>query len=87
MPDNPYLTSTAGKERNRAAAERLVRAAAGDGARLVVLPEMFNVLGDPAVLRGGAEPLDGPTLRWGRDLAGSRLPPRAEARYIAPESR
>jgi predicted amidohydrolase len=63
------LTSTADKARNLEAAGRLVRAAAGDGARLVVLPEMFNVLGDPAVLRGGAEPLDGPTVAWARDLA------------------
>jgi predicted amidohydrolase len=63
------LTSDADKGRNRAAAERLVRAAAADGARLAVLPEMFNVLGDPAVLRDGAEPLDGPTLRWAADLA------------------
>jgi predicted amidohydrolase len=68
------LTSTADKARNREAAERLVRAAAADGAALVVLPEMFNVLGDPAVLRGGAEPLDGPTIAWARDLAaGLRL--------------
>src|SRR5271166_5356892 len=68
------LTSTSDKARNRAAAERLVHAAAADGARLVVLPEMFSVLGEPAVLRGGAEPLDGPTLRWAADLArGHRL--------------
>jgi predicted amidohydrolase len=65
------LTSTADKARNLEAAGRLVAAAAGNGARLVVLPEMFNVLGDPAVLAAGAEPLDGPTLRWTRDLARS----------------
>ncbi len=63
------LTSNADKGRNLHAAEGLVRAAAADGARLVVLPEMFNVLGDPQVLQAGAEPLDGPTIRWARDLA------------------
>jgi predicted amidohydrolase len=63
------LTSTADKARNRAAAERLVRAAAAGGAGLVVLPEMFNALGEPDVLRAAAEPLDGPTLRWARGLA------------------
>ena len=39
------LNSTADTERNLATAERLTRAAAGDGAQLVVLPEKFNVLG------------------------------------------
>jgi predicted amidohydrolase len=63
------LTSTADKSRNLEAAERFVRAAAADGARLIVLPEMFNVLGDPEVLRAGAETLDGPTLRWAKELA------------------
>jgi predicted amidohydrolase len=63
------LTSTADKGRNCAAAVQLIRAAAGDGASLAVLPEMFNVLGEPAVLRDGAEPLDGPTLRWAAGLA------------------
>jgi predicted amidohydrolase len=32
---------------------------------------MFNVLGGAAVLAAGAEPLDGPTLTWARDLAAS----------------
>lgn len=64
------LTSTAAKARNLGAAAALVRAAAADGARLVVLPEMFNVLGEPAVLRDGAEPLDGPTRHWAAELAG-----------------
>jgi predicted amidohydrolase len=63
------LTSTAEKARNLQAAERLLRAAAADGAGLVVLPEMFNVLGEPAVLKGAAEPLEGPTLRWARGLS------------------
>jgi predicted amidohydrolase len=63
------LTSTADRSRNLTAAERFIQAAATDGARLIVLPEMFNVLGDPDVLHAGAEPLDGPTLGWARELA------------------
>jgi predicted amidohydrolase len=63
------LTSTADKARNLEAAERFVRAAAADGARLIVLPEMFNVLGDAEVLRAGAEALDGPTLSQAKELA------------------
>jgi predicted amidohydrolase len=66
------LNSTADKDRNRATAERLVHAAAVDGAELVVLPEKWSILGDPDALRAGAEPLDGPTLAaaagWAREL-------------------
>ena len=42
------LNSTADKARNLEAAERLVRAAAADGAELVALPEKWNLLGDSA---------------------------------------
>lgn len=63
------LTSTADKGRNLEVAGRLVDRAAADGARLVVLPEMFNCLGPPDVLQRGAEALDGPTLTWARDRA------------------
>jgi predicted amidohydrolase len=63
------LTSTADKQANLDLAEQLVRRAAADGAQLIVLPEMFNVLGDPDVLRSGAESLDGPTLTQMRGLA------------------
>lgn len=63
------LTSTADKSRNLDAAEKHIRAAATDGARLIVLPEMFNVLGDPQVLQNGAESLDGPTLHWAKQSA------------------
>jgi predicted amidohydrolase len=63
------LNSTEDKVRNLEVAERLTRAAAADGARLVVLPEKFNVLGTDADLRAGAEPLDGSTIGWARDLA------------------
>jgi predicted amidohydrolase len=63
------LNSNEDKERNLGIAERLVREAAADGAELVVLPEKFNVLGSTEQLAAGAEPLDGPTLRWAASLA------------------
>jgi deaminated glutathione amidase len=66
------LNSTADKARNLATAERLVRAAAADGATLVALPEKWNLLAGGAELLAGAEPLDGPSLEaardWARDL-------------------
>jgi deaminated glutathione amidase len=46
-----------------------VRRAAADGARLVVLPEKWSVLGHGADLRAGAEPLEGPAVTWARDAA------------------
>ena len=63
------LNSTDDKDRNLATADRLTRAAAGDGARLVVLPEKFNLLGEGHHLRDGAEPLDGPAISWARETA------------------
>jgi deaminated glutathione amidase len=66
------LNSTGDKARNLATAERLVRAAAADGAELVALPEKWNLLAGGEELLAGAEPLDGPTLSaargWARDL-------------------
>ena len=63
------LNSTAEKDRNLAAAERLVRAAAADGAELVALPEKWNLLAGGEDLLAGAEPLDGPSLGAARDWA------------------
>lgn len=63
------LNSTADKATNMREAERLVRAAAADGARLIVLPEKWTVLGSDADLRAGAEPLEGPAIAWARAIA------------------
>jgi deaminated glutathione amidase len=63
------LNSTAEKTANIAAADRLVRAAAADGARLIVLPEKWTVLGRDDDLLAGAEGLDGPAIAWARATA------------------
>jgi deaminated glutathione amidase len=58
------LTSTADRDRNLEAADRITRAAAQAGATLVVLPEKWAVLGSPEQTAAGAEPIDGPALTW-----------------------
>jgi deaminated glutathione amidase len=63
------LESTPEKERNLEAAERLVRAAAADGARLVVLPERLDIRGATGDYLAGAEPLDGRAVSWALRLA------------------
>jgi deaminated glutathione amidase len=63
------LESTPDKEHNLEAADRLVRAAAADGARLVVLPERLDIRGATADYLAGAEPLDGRAVSWARGLA------------------
>jgi deaminated glutathione amidase len=64
------LNSTEDKDRNLEAADRLTRAAAADGAELVVLPEKFNVLGTHDHYRQGAEPIEGGrTIGWARETA------------------
>jgi predicted amidohydrolase len=66
------LNSNGDKARNLAAAERLVRAAAADGAELVALPEKWNLLASGEEMTAGAEALDGPSLAaarsWAREL-------------------
>ena len=66
------LNSTDEYDRNLEVAERLVRAAAADGAELIVLPEKWTVLGAPEAIVSAAEPLDGPALTaaagWAREL-------------------
>jgi len=63
------LNSTADTAANLAAADRLTRAAAADGARLIVLPEKWTVIGSDEQLRAGAETLDGPAISWARATA------------------
>ncbi|HEY3758303.1 MAG TPA: carbon-nitrogen hydrolase family protein [Solirubrobacteraceae bacterium] len=63
------LNSTADTAANMATADRLTRAAAADGARLIVLPEKWTALGRDEDLRAGAQTLDGPAITWARELA------------------
>jgi len=66
------LNSTPDLDRNLERADRFTRAAAADGARLVVLPEKWNALGRGEALRAGAQPIDGPAISWAR-LAAREL--------------
>jgi predicted amidohydrolase len=63
------LNSTEDTERNLATADRLVREAAALGAKLVVLPEKWSVLGTGDQLAAGAEALDGRCISWAREVA------------------
>jgi len=63
------LTSTADFSANLESADRLTRAAASDGAQLVVLPEKWSALGRGEDLVAGAQPLDGPAIAWARATA------------------
>jgi deaminated glutathione amidase len=63
------LNSTADPAANLAVADRLARAAAADGASVIVLPEKWTAMGSDEQLRAAAEPLDGPSLQWARSLA------------------
>jgi predicted amidohydrolase len=63
------LTSTADFDANLEQADRLTRAAAADGARLVVLPEKWSALGSGETLVAGAQPIDGPAITWARAAA------------------
>ena len=66
------LNSGANVADNLERAERLVRAAASDGASLLCLPEKWALLGPGEVVAAGAEPLDGPIVSaaagWAREL-------------------
>jgi deaminated glutathione amidase len=63
------LNSTADQVANMAAADRHTRAAAADGARLIVLPEKWTAMGSEEDLRAGAETLDGAAIGWARAIA------------------
>ena len=63
------LTATPDLKRNLEHADRLTRAAAADGAQLVVLPEKWSALGRGEALTAGAQPLDGPAIAWARAVA------------------
>lgn len=63
------LKSGADVEANITAADEHVRAAAADGARLIVLPEKWTVMGSSEDLRAGAQTLDGSAIAWARETA------------------
>lgn len=64
------LNSTQDRSRNLVTADRLVRAAAADGAQLVLLPERFDVRGTPEDYERAGAPLDSnSSVDWTRTLA------------------
>jgi deaminated glutathione amidase len=64
------LQSTNDRDRNLAAADRLTRAAAADGAELVVLPERLDLRGSAQDYAAGAETLEaGRPLEWATETA------------------
>jgi predicted amidohydrolase len=64
------LNSDEDAARNIRAADELTRAAAADGAKLIVLPEKWSGLGGgEGAMERVAEPLDGPAIGWARATA------------------
>lgn len=63
------LNATPDADHNLERADHFTRAAAVDGARLVVLPEKWSALGRGATLIAGAQSLDGPAISWARAVA------------------
>jgi predicted amidohydrolase len=63
------LNSQESFETNLEQADRLTRAAAADGAKLILLPEKWSVLGTGEQLRAGAQRIDGPAISWAREVA------------------
>jgi predicted amidohydrolase len=65
------INSGADPAANLAIADRLTRAAAADGASLIVLPEKWTAMGTREQLLAAAEPLlEGPSIAWARATAG-----------------
>src|ERR671914_1695136 len=56
-------------DRNLQDADRLTRAAAEDGAELLVLPERLDIRGSAEDYAARAEPLDGRPVSWAREAA------------------
>jgi predicted amidohydrolase len=63
------LSSSADTAANLAVADRLTRAAAADGASLIVLPEKWTAMGSDEDQRAAAQTLDGPAIGWARAIA------------------
>jgi predicted amidohydrolase len=63
------LNSSADTRANLASADRLTRAAAAEGASLIVLPEKWTAIGSDEQLRAAAETLEGESLSWARATA------------------
>ncbi|MBO0767729.1 MAG: carbon-nitrogen hydrolase family protein [Solirubrobacterales bacterium] len=63
------LNSTEDTQANLAAADKLVREAAGRGAELVLLPEKWSVLGRADVMHAEAQTLTGPASKWAAETA------------------
>lgn len=63
------LNATEDTDRNLTTADRLVREAVRGGAELVVLPEKWPASGTGDVLVAGAQPVDGPAMRWAASVA------------------
>ncbi len=82
------LGSGADVESNIAAADLHVRAAAADGAALIVLPEKWTVMGSSEDLHAGAQTLEGSAIAWARatarelkvDLVAGSIAERVEGR-------
>jgi len=63
------LNSGAERDANLAVADRLTRAAAADGASVIVLPEKWTAMGSDEDQLAAAETLEGEALGWARATA------------------
>ena len=63
------LNAIDGFAHNLETADRLVRQAASLGAELIVLPEVWSVIGPRDVVRAGAQTLEGEAITWARSTA------------------
>jgi deaminated glutathione amidase len=63
------MTASPDRPANLARADQLVDEAVAANADVVVLPELFSLLGDRAAMRAGSEALDGATGTWASERA------------------